>query len=74
MDADDRIEAEIDTLLARDDTASVIDALMSMPRTDGDPNGTWEKVLHARLQERLSRRMRDVLEGRQENKDTRSAA
>ncbi|WP_274425944.1 hypothetical protein [Chelativorans sp. YIM 93263] len=73
MDVEDRIEAEIDALLAHDDTESVIDALMSMPRSDSDPDDTWKKALHARLQERLARRMRKVLED-QPDKKTRSAA
>lgn len=65
MDTDDRIETEIDALLARDDAASVVDALLSMPprapASEGDPRG--EKTVNARLQARLAHRMRQVLEG-----------
>jgi len=76
MTADKRVEAEIDALLARDETASVIDTLLSMPRiaAANDEDETWEKILNARLQERLARRMREMLEKAEEQKDSRSAA
>jgi len=76
MTVDKRVEAEIDALLARDETTSVIDTLLSMPRMTAanDEDETWEKILNARLQERLARRMREMLEGAEEQKGSRSAA
>jgi len=76
MTVDKRVEAEIDALLARDETTSVIDSLLSMPRVTAanDEDDTWEKILNARLQERLARRMREMLEGAEEQKGSRSAA
>lgn len=76
MKINDRVEMEIDALLAHDDTKSVIDAVMSMPhaKVANDTDDRWEKALHARLQARLARRMREVLEGSQADKPSRSAA
>jgi len=74
MSVDGKLEAEIDALLARDDSASVIDMLLSMPHVMAADNADWEKILHARLQARLARKMRDVLENAQEPNDSRSAA
>ena len=76
MIADKKLEAEIDALLAGDNSESVIDALLSMPRetrADG-ADQTWERILHARLQERLARRMREMLEENEGRKGSRSAA
>jgi len=74
MSVDRKVEAEIDALLARDDSASVIDMLLSMPHVMAADNADWEKILHARLQERLARKMREVLEGAREQDNARSAA
>lgn len=76
MTVDSKVEAEIDALLERDDSASVIDTLLAMPRTRMAHNTdeTWEKVLHARLQARLARKMRETLEGKDGKKGERSAA
>ncbi|WP_028033097.1 hypothetical protein [Chelativorans sp. J32] len=74
MSVDRKVEAEIDALLARDDSASVIDMLLSMPHVMAADNADWEKILHARLQERLARKMREVLEGAREPDNARSAA
>lgn len=78
MTADKKVEEEIEALLSRDDPESVIDSLLSMPPQAAANDEVWEKVLHARLQERLARKMRDMLEGGQEarasKKDSRSAA
>ena len=74
MSVDRKVEAEIDALLARDDSASVIDMLLSMPHVMAADNADWEKILHARLQERLARKMREVLEGAGEPDNARSAA
>ena len=78
MTADEKVEEEIEALLSRDDPESVIDSLLSMPPQAAANDEVWEKVLHARLQERLARKMRDILEGGQETeadkKDSRSAA
>jgi len=74
MSVDRKVEAEIDALLARDDSASVIDMLLSTPHVMAADNADWEKILHARLQERLARKMREVLEGAREPDNARSAA
>ncbi|WP_163267492.1 hypothetical protein [Chelativorans alearense] len=76
MTADKRVDAEIDALLGRDETTSVIDTLLAMPRVEAanDPDGSWERVLHARLQARLARKMRRVLEEAPDRKGSRSAA
>ena len=64
MNVEDKIEAEIDALLARDETTSVVDALLAMPqRMPANPaDERWEKSLNARLQARLAQKMREVLE------------
>ena len=76
MTVDSKVEAEIDALLGRDDTASVIDTLLAMPRmrVADNTDETWEKILHARLQARLARKMRETLEGTNGEKDERNAA
>ncbi|WEX10174.1 hypothetical protein [Chelativorans sp. AA-79] len=74
MTVDKKVEAEIDALLACNDQASVIDTLLSMPHAMAADDPAWEKLMHARLQERLARKMRDMLEGAEERKDSRSAA
>ncbi|MFC6488341.1 hypothetical protein [Nitratireductor sp. GCM10026969] len=74
MTVEKNLEAEIDALLAKDDdTASIIDTLLAMPRPAG-ADDSWEKVLHERLQARLARRMREALEGDTDSKISRSAA
>ncbi|WP_309084728.1 hypothetical protein [Chelativorans sp.] len=74
MKLDEELEAEIDALLARDDRASVIDTLLSMPHAKAAGDPAWEKLLHARLQERLVRKMREMLDPADQGRDSRSAA
>lgn len=64
MEVEKSVEAEIDALLARDECSSVIDALLSIPSPTRAAGGqkAWDDLLHARLQSRVSRRMRETLE------------
>lgn len=57
-------EAEIDALLAHDENSSVIDAFLAIPALTAPDSRQreWQELLHARLQTRLSRRMRETLE------------
>jgi allophanate hydrolase subunit 1 len=75
MTVDRKVEAEIDALLAHDETTSVIDTLLAMPHVAvaNDADETWEKALNARLQARLSRRLREIL-GDEHDRGSRSAA
>lgn len=73
MTVEKNVEAEIDALLAEDETASIIDSLLAMPRPE-DADDSWERALHARLQERLARKMRQVLDSGRESKNSRHAA
>ncbi|MCT8997682.1 hypothetical protein [Chelativorans intermedius] len=76
MTFDKRIEAEIDALLSRSETESFVDTLLRMPHAAAanDADESWEKLLNARLQARLARRMREKLEGEQTSRDSRTAA
>ncbi|WP_173932802.1 hypothetical protein [Chelativorans sp. Marseille-P2723] len=67
---------EIDAILAQDGSASVIDTLLSIPREipTASDEGTWERALHARLQERLSRKMREILEESRNQSNSKGAA
>lgn len=68
---DECADRQIDALLRRDDDASIIDTLLAMPR-GADPvaeGDAWERVLFARLQERLARRMRETIEGPRRPRD-----
>ena len=59
---------------ACDDSATFIDMLLSMPHVMAADNTDWNKILHARLQTRLTRKMREVLENAKEPDNSRSAA
>ena len=73
MEVEKSVEAEIDALLARDDSSSVIDALLAIPTpaATGSSGEAWQQLLHARLQSRVSRRMRETLEGPGERQEKR---
>mgnify|MGYP001301315610 CR=1 FL=1 len=63
MEVEKTLEAEIDALLAQVDGASVVDALLAIPphpETTGEAD-EWQKLLHARLQTKVSRRMQENL-------------
>ncbi|UUP16944.1 MULTISPECIES: hypothetical protein [Nitratireductor] len=63
MSSDKNVEAQIEALLANDDSISVIESLLALPRVaDSDPLADeWERAMHARLQARLSRKMRGMI-------------
>lgn len=65
MSSDKNVEAQIEALLAADDSVSVIESLLALPRVaDSGPQADeWERAMHARLQARLSRKMRDMIGG-----------
>lgn len=69
MEVEKSVEAEIDALLlTHGESSSVIDALLAIPTpaaTDGNQKA-WQDLLHARLQSRVSRRMRETLEPRKQ--------
>lgn len=71
IDTDERIDRQIDVLLQRDDDTSIIDSLFAVSDGPGsaDPQDAWERALFARLQARLSQRMRQSIE-RPENART----
>lgn len=64
MEVEKSVEAEIDALLAQSDSSSVIDALLAIPTpaVQDSTHGAWQKLLHARLQSKVSRRMQETLE------------
>jgi hypothetical protein len=73
MEVEKSVEAEIDALLAHDDSSSVIDALLAIPTPAAtDSSGeAWQQLLHARLQSRVSRRMRETLEAKNKRQEKR---
>jgi hypothetical protein len=54
-------EREIDALLARGGTGSIFDRLMAMPNPAAGTNTGWDRVVSARLEAHLARRMRDAV-------------
>lgn len=74
MTVERNVDAEIDALLSRNESDSVIDTLLEIPHVATANDENWEKILNARLQERLARKMRELLENEPERKDSRSAA
>lgn len=71
---DEKADSDIEALLANDETTSVVDTLLAMPHALSADDESWEKIMHARLQERLARKMREMLEGEQRDEDSRSVA
>jgi len=74
MEVEKSVEAEIDALLAHDDSSSVIDALLAIPTPAlaGSPEEAWQQLVHARLQSKVSRRMRETLgSGKQKREGAR---
>jgi len=74
MTVERNVDAEIDALLSRNESDSVIDTLLAIPHVATANDENWEKILNARLQERLARKMRELLENEPERKDSRSPA
>lgn len=66
----ENLDAEIDALLVRDDTASIVDSLLSLPdeHSSAAVSGEWGRVLAGRLQTRLAERMRRALGTEKESK------
>ena len=58
-------EREIDALLSREESGSIIDRLMTMPRPAADPNAAseWDRAVAGRFEVHLARRMRALIEG-----------
>ncbi len=71
---DEKADSDIEALLANDETTSVVDTLLAMPHALSADDESWEKIMHARLQERLAHKMREMLEGEQRDEDSRSVA
>lgn len=71
MEVEKTVEAEIDALLAQDDSASVVDALLAIPpRPDATGNrDEWHKLLHVRLQTKVSRKMQENLQKQKPSED-----
>lgn len=63
-------EKEIDALLSRDDTGSIIDRLMAMPRPAADPQtgNEWDRAVAGRFEAHLARRMRALIEGDEQHR------
>ena len=63
MEVEKTVEAEIDALLALDESVSVVDALLAIPPRPETAGGgdEWQRLLHARLQSKVSRRMQENL-------------
>lgn len=58
-------EHEIDALLSRDETGSIIDRLMAMPSAAGAAQGAdeWDRAVAVRFEAHLARRMRALIDG-----------
>ena len=71
MEVEKTVEAEIDALLAQDDSASVVDALLAIPPRPEISGGAdeWQRLLHARLQTKVSRKMQANLQRRKPSGD-----
>jgi hypothetical protein len=56
-------EREIDALLSREESGSIIDRLMAMPPA-ADPNAAneWDRAVAGRFEMHLARRMRALIE------------
>lgn len=54
-------EREIDALLSRGGTGSIFDRLMAMPNPVAGAATEWDRVVSARLEAHLARRMRDAV-------------
>ncbi len=63
-------EHEIDTLLSRDETGSIIDRLMALPRSAGAAQGAneWDRAVAGRFEAHLARRMRAVIGGAEQSR------
>ncbi len=57
---DDR---EIDALLRRDETCSVIDRLMALPHHPSQKSNEWERAVAGRFEAHLARQMRSLIDG-----------
>lgn len=56
---------QIDALLARGGEAgSIFDRLMAMPHPAGGADNEWDRAVMGRLEAHLARRMRDLLDGK----------
>ncbi|GAA4527226.1 hypothetical protein GCM10023174_14430 [Chelativorans composti] len=68
MEVDESVEAEIDALLAKGEYSSVVDALLAIPPRADMSGDAWQKLIHERMQFRVSRMMRKTLEGDHQNR------
>ncbi|WP_336057578.1 hypothetical protein [Nitratireductor sp. CH_MIT9313-5] len=71
------VEAQIDALLTKDDSSSIIETLYSLGQAAGDAasiGDEWDRAVQARLQARLARKMREAIEPSGLSKPASSAA
>ncbi len=63
LPAEERIEAEIDAVLAPHADDSIVDSLLALPGDEAAGAGPdeWNRGLHDRLQARLAQRMREAI-------------
>lgn len=62
-------EREIDALLSLDETGSIIDRLMAMPRPkDMTSANEWDRAVAGRLEAHLARQMRVLIDNEPERK------
>lgn len=65
MSGNRNVEAQIDALLSKDDSSSIIETLYSLGQAAGDAafvGDEWDRAVQARLQARLARKMREAIE------------